>query len=475
MKSVLSVDQEFINLYQKIALVKENESPENPGALEERVALNPKGVKALVDKGLQVFVEQGAGERIGYTDDQYVSVGAQLQSFQEIYSDKDLVIKFKGPSMEAIPMMSPGTTLFCMAHFHSYPERAELLKNHQINVIAMEEILESPKIISDEIILSKVAMSEFLQKSGFTMEGVDLHILGYHSRLIGAIRRGGNRATDKFTLWHDVVQMEDLNSLTSQSLFFFDSKTFKGGSELIEDLRSQSYQVFDLAEFEQQKGSGVIAEYRKSHPPFEFGLRRIQCLHETGQAGARYGLRLIREKELKDQPVSDLKVAVMGYGNVGMGAIREIYDHGVKKISILGRRNTAKGRIEDYLSGVDLMVNGAEQPVELRGKNFLISKDHVKNLIPDNSVIIDLVGGSPTNRCAVENVLSCTFLDNPHFVEDGVYFSSLWGWPMMGMMKETADRYSDHIISVLLQQEKLIEGIDKTGPGVQRALVCGPF
>ena len=85
------------------------------------------------------------------------------------------------------------------------------------------------------------------------------------------------------------------------------------------------------------------------------------------------------------------------------------------------------------------------------------------------------MGGSPTNRSPVEAVLSCTFLTDPHFLRDGVTVSSLWGWPMMGMMRETALRYSLQIRDVLLGPERLIDGLGALTPGVERALVCGPF
>ncbi|HIP47074.1 MAG TPA: alanine dehydrogenase, partial [Campylobacterales bacterium] len=64
----------------------------------------------------------------------------------------------------------------------------------------------------------------------------------------------------------------------------------------------------------------------------------------------------------------------------------------------------------------------------------------LKRVIPKGSVVIDLVGGSETNRSAVESVLSCTFLTEPHFIK-----------------------------------EEVIEGIDSLTTGVKRALVCGPF
>ena len=66
-------------------------------------------------------------------------------------------------------------------------------------------------------------------------------------------------------------------------------------------------------------------------------------------------------------------------------------------------------------------------------------------------------------------------MDNPHFMQDGVAVSSLWGWPMMGMMRETAQRYSGQIRDVLLGPEQLLRGLGHLTPGVARALVCGPF
>ena len=138
-----------------LGLAREVESPENPGALEKRVALTPTDVKTLVKKGLTVFVEKGAGDGVGFDDSDYISSGAIIENADEIYRNKDMVVKFKGPPLDKINHMNKGTILFCMAHFRSFPDRAKLLEEHMINVVAMEEILESPKYISDEIIKVK--------------------------------------------------------------------------------------------------------------------------------------------------------------------------------------------------------------------------------------------------------------------------------------------------------------------------------
>lgn len=135
----------------------------------------------------------------------------------------------------------------------------------------------------------------------------------------------------------------------------------------------------------------------------------------------------------------------------------------------------SKGIIEEYLKDADLIINGAEQPAHLRGVNYLVTKEHAKNLLEDGTVVIDLVGGSATNRSAVENVIECTYLTDPYFEEDGVLFSALWGWPMMGFMRETAIKYSGQITDILIGEDKFINGLDQMTPGVEQALVCGRF
>ena len=171
----------------------------------------------------------------------------------------------------------------------------------------------------------------------------------------------------------------------------------------------------------------------------------------------------------------NVKVLVLGYGNVGMGAIHEAYTQGAREIKILHSSNSTADKIEAYLQNANLIINGAEQPKELRGKNYLVTKAHVEKVIAKGSVVIDLVGGSASNRSAVENVVECTYLTDPHFEESGVFFSALWGWPMLGMANESAKRYSSQICEVLLDKERLIDGLSELHPGVKPALLTGPF
>jgi alanine dehydrogenase len=462
--------------FKNVTLVKEIESPENPEGLEKRVALTPKDVGQLTSAGINVFVEYGAGLGVNFEDAEYLENGAVMQKADEIYKNKEMIIKFKGPSLESISQMKKGSTLFCMAHFDSFPDRAKMLEDNQINVIAMEEILESPKVQTDEQILARIGMANALKDfiKNETIKDLRIFVIGRNERLAGAVRRAGNRNPKSLNMIYEDITFEELEYTDKNSMYFYDSESFNDKNNLILKIKQTNSHVYDLHKFELENGKNAIADYRKGHVPFEFGLRRIECLHVTGQAGARYGIKLLKENK-PDLDISEAKVVVLGYGNVARGAMDEIYSQGFKNINILGRTQTAKDRIEEYLEDVDLLVNGADIPREIRGIVYLVSNDHLKRVIPNGSVVIDLVGGSQTNRSAIEPVLNCTFLTKPHFVQDEVTVSALWGWPMLGMMRESAIKYSSQIVDVLIKREKVIEGIGSLDRSVKRALVCGPF
>ena len=286
---------------------------------------------------MNVFVEYGAGMGVGFFDAEYLDNGAVMQKAEAIYKDKDMIIKFKGPSLASISQMKKGCTLFCMAHFHSFPDRAKMLEDSEINVIAMEEILESPKVQTDEQILARVGMQEALKDfiKNETIKDLRIFVIGRNERLAGAVRRAGNRNPLSLNMLHKDVKFEELKHLGKETLYFYDAEDYADEYGLIKQLQENDCHVFDLHKHELENVSKAVAEYREGHEPFEFGLRRIQCLHVTGQAGARYGIKLLKENK-PDLDIATAKVVVLGYGNVARGAMHEIYDQGFKNIHVLG-------------------------------------------------------------------------------------------------------------------------------------------
>ena len=61
---------------------------------ENRVSLCPDNVQSLVDKGLELWVEQNAGAQAGFSDDDYISVGAKVVfDRDELFAKSDVILQ----------------------------------------------------------------------------------------------------------------------------------------------------------------------------------------------------------------------------------------------------------------------------------------------------------------------------------------------------------------------------------------------
>ena len=96
----------------KIGIPKEIKTNEN------RVALVPAGVGALVSAGHIVIVETGAGLGSGFSDALYQAAGAQIaQDADAVWASADLIVKVKEPIEPEWKHIRPGQTIFTYFHF----------------------------------------------------------------------------------------------------------------------------------------------------------------------------------------------------------------------------------------------------------------------------------------------------------------------------------------------------------------------
>ncbi len=107
---------------------------------EKRVCLTPNGAKSLSKRGHTVFVESGAGDASGFTDQDYLNKGAQIVfSHEEIYGRSDVLLKILPIDEESLGFMLEGQTVFSFQHLTvSSPEVFKGLTDKKITLIGME-------------------------------------------------------------------------------------------------------------------------------------------------------------------------------------------------------------------------------------------------------------------------------------------------------------------------------------------------
>jgi alanine dehydrogenase len=107
---------------------------------EQRVALTPAGVRALVEGGHRVIVETGAGLGSSIRDDEYTQEGATTASVGDVWGQAELILKVKEPLADECPRMRPGQILFTYLHLAPTPELTRALQRADVVAVAYETV-----------------------------------------------------------------------------------------------------------------------------------------------------------------------------------------------------------------------------------------------------------------------------------------------------------------------------------------------
>ena len=112
--------------------------------MEGRVSMQPDGVAELVHHGHDVYVQAGAGEGAGFSDEEYEEGGARLvDGPDEVFESSDLIVKVKEPVPEEYDRFREGHQLFTYLHLAADKGLTEFLMERRINSIAYETV-ETP-------------------------------------------------------------------------------------------------------------------------------------------------------------------------------------------------------------------------------------------------------------------------------------------------------------------------------------------
>ncbi|HEU5163268.1 MAG TPA: alanine dehydrogenase [Thermoanaerobaculia bacterium] len=108
---------------------------------EYRVGMTPPGAHDLVADGHQVFVQKGAGEGSGFTDEEYKAAGATILPDADAVFDKaEMIVKVKEPIEADLKRLKDGQLLFTYLHLAPVPDLTDSLLKKKIAGIAYETI-----------------------------------------------------------------------------------------------------------------------------------------------------------------------------------------------------------------------------------------------------------------------------------------------------------------------------------------------
>ncbi|MGQ9556541.1 MAG: alanine dehydrogenase [Desulfurispora sp.] len=108
---------------------------------ENRVAITPAGVQAMVKAGHRVVIENNAGVGSGISNEDYVAAGAEiLATPAEVFAAADMIMKVKEPLPPEYGLFKEGQLLFTYLHLAPEPELTRALLDKKVVGIAYETI-----------------------------------------------------------------------------------------------------------------------------------------------------------------------------------------------------------------------------------------------------------------------------------------------------------------------------------------------
>jgi NAD(P) transhydrogenase subunit alpha len=112
--------------------------PKETASGERRVALVPDSTKRLVDAGVDVVLEAGAGTPAGFLDDQYESTGAQIAG--DAFAGTDVVAKVQMPSDEEVAKLGEGQVLIAFLQPLVNHDLVRALADRKVTAFSMDSI-----------------------------------------------------------------------------------------------------------------------------------------------------------------------------------------------------------------------------------------------------------------------------------------------------------------------------------------------
>ncbi len=138
---------------------------------EYRVSLVPAGVRALVEAGQTVLVQDGAGLGSGIDNTAYQAAGGVIVSdAAAIFRRADLILKVKEPQESEIPQLRKGQVLFTYLHLAPAPKLTRGLLDSGVTGIAYETITDRDGSLPLLTPMSEVAGRMAIQIGAFYLQ-----------------------------------------------------------------------------------------------------------------------------------------------------------------------------------------------------------------------------------------------------------------------------------------------------------------
>ncbi len=130
---------------------------------ENRVSLIPAHTKKLINNGAQVLIEQNAGLNAGFSDEEYLEVGAEISTERnEILQLSDIILRLHKPPIDEIKKLKAKSIHISFLDPYNEVELIEELKVKKISSISMEMIPRTTRAQKMDALSSQASLAGYV-------------------------------------------------------------------------------------------------------------------------------------------------------------------------------------------------------------------------------------------------------------------------------------------------------------------------
>lgn len=283
---------------------------ENRGG-ETRVAAVGESIVKYTGWGFECLVEEKAGHKAGFSDEDYIKSGAKIVSRDEIFAKADIIMSIWGILPESYVQLRVGQILIADFETGRYPEYVRELAQRGVTALALEKM---PRISR--------AQSMDILSSQNNLAGYKAALLGINSLNRGVplmITSAGVVSPAKaLVIGAGVAGLQAIATLKRMGAMVYASDVRAAAKEQVESLGGRFLIVDEKADFEGKGGyaSEITSEYLlKQKDLINEQLKQTDILVTTALTGGKNVPVLVKKEMLFGMPPHAVIIDMAG-GNV---------------------------------------------------------------------------------------------------------------------------------------------------------------
>ncbi len=226
---------------------------------EQRVAITPANAKKYIDQGFKVILERHAGEKAGFSDEDYQNVGVELlKTKKNILNQADILLAVSAPSTRDLKLLHKEALVIAGFDLMDDSKQIETALESEISLISMNAI---PRISRAQ------AMDSLSSQASLAGYRAVIEACGYYQRALPMMMTAAGmiHPAKVLILGAGVAGLQAIATAKRMGAVVYAFDVRKAAKEQVESLGAEFIEVADEEDAETASGYAkeTSAEYQR--------------------------------------------------------------------------------------------------------------------------------------------------------------------------------------------------------------------